>query len=214
MSWQRRPFWINGAEKWQAVVTGIIELHRLQRPVLVGTRSVSASEILSRMLLAEQIEHQVLNAKSDKDEAVIIAGAGEPGRVTIATNMAGRGTDIHLHDAVRRADGLHVILTERHEVGRIDRQLFGRCGRQGDPGSYEALVSIADPLLDSSRSSRLLILARRFCRPRAGWWQTLSRQAMLRTQRKIERHYARIRRRLFKQDRQRSTLLSFSGRPD
>lgn len=204
----------NVESKWEAVAARIAELHHQQRPVLVGTRSVAASEFLSNLLQLLGIEHQVLNAKCDKDEAVIVARAGEPGRVTIATNMAGRGTDIHLHDAVRSQEGLHVILTERHEAGRIDRQLFGRCGRQGDPGSHEAMVAIDDPLLATRHASRLLPLVRRFCRPRAAWWQFLARQAIRRTQRRIERYYVGIRRRLFDQDRQRTTLLSFSGRPD
>lgn len=204
----------NVNSKWQAVVARITELHQQQRPVLVGTRSVAASETLSRLLQDQEIEHQVLNAKCDKEEAEIVARAGEPGRVTIATNMAGRGTDIHLQDEVRKREGLHVILTERHEAGRIDRQLFGRCGRQGDPGSHEAMVAIDDPLLATRHASWLLPLARRFCRPEADWWQYLARQAIRRTQRKIERYYGGIRRRLFDQDRQRTTLLSFSGRPD
>src|SRR5205823_2244814 len=116
----------------------------LRRPVLIGTRSIATSELLSSMLFAERIEHVVLNAHHDRDEADIIARAGEPGRVTVATNMAGRGTDIKLGSGVAALGGLHVILTEFHEAARIDRQLIGRGGRQGDPGSYEVMASLDD----------------------------------------------------------------------
>ena len=117
-----------------------------RRPVLIGTRSVEASEELSAVLARRGIDHALLNAKQDKEEAEVIARAGEPARVTVATNMAGRGTDICLGAGVAENGGLHVILTEYHESRRIDRQLFGRCGRQGDPGSCEAIVSLEDEI--------------------------------------------------------------------
>jgi preprotein translocase subunit SecA len=134
-------------EKWQAVadVTARIAQGQ-QRPVLIGTRSVEASEQLSAVLAQRGIVHALLNAKQDQSEAGIIAGAGAAGRVTVATNMAGRGTDIHLAPDVAGRGGLHVILTEYHESQRVDRQLFGRCARQGDPGSCEAIVSLDDAL--------------------------------------------------------------------
>lgn len=134
-------------EKWTAVVDDIAEVHRAGRPVLVGTRSVRASEDLSRRLTAAGMEHQVLNAVRHHEEALIVSCAGQAGRITIATNMAGRGTDIKLVPGVAEAGGLHVLATERHESGRIDRQLFGRCARQGDPGSACAFVSAEDELL-------------------------------------------------------------------
>ncbi|HEX6364450.1 MAG TPA: hypothetical protein VFZ93_15945, partial [Albitalea sp.] len=137
----------DAASKWQAVADAVErEAVRAGRPVLVGTRTVKASEELSAVLHARGIEHFVLNAKQDKDEAMIVSRAGEPGRVTVATNMAGRGTDIALGDGVAGRGGLHVILTEFHESRRIDRQLYGRSARQGDPGSNEAIVALDDDL--------------------------------------------------------------------
>jgi preprotein translocase subunit SecA len=155
-----------------------------------------------------------LNAKRDAEEAEIVAMAGGSQRVTIATNMAGRGTDIKLAQGVPDTGGLHVILTERHEAGRIDRQLFGRCGRQGDPGSHEAFVSIDDPMLITRHASWLLLLVRRLPGTGSKWWQKIAGWGILRTQKRVETHYAGIRNRLLKQDLQRTALLSFSGRPD
>ena len=137
----------SAAEKWAAVVASV-RRHAVDggRPVLVGTRTVRASEELSARLATAGIEHVVLNAKQDGDEAAVIAMAGRRGGVTVATNMAGRGTDIELGAGVVDAGGLHVILTEYHESPRIDRQLFGRAARQGDPGSGEAIVALDDEL--------------------------------------------------------------------
>jgi preprotein translocase subunit SecA len=134
-------------EKWNAVVAEITEVHAQGRPILVGTRSVRASELLAERLQALELEHVVLNARNHEQEAQIIASAGEPGRITIATNMAGRGTDVRLGKGVVELGGLHIVATERHESGRIDRQLFGRSGRQGDPGSAQAFVSTEDELI-------------------------------------------------------------------
>ncbi len=133
--------------KWAAVAAEIQRLHATGRPLLVGTRSVLASERLAGMLGQRGLETRVLNATRLRDEAVIVATAGEPGRITIATNMAGRGTDIRLGHGVAGIGGLHVMATERHESGRVDRQLFGRSARQGDPGSAQAFVSVEDELL-------------------------------------------------------------------
>ena len=132
--------------RWEATAARAMELASQGRAVLIGTRSVLASEELSAVLTRLHQLHQVLNALQDHHEAEIVAMAGQPGRVTVATNMAGRGTDIDLDAKVRPAGGLHVILTEFHESRRIDRQLYGRAGRQGDPGSCEALVSLEDEL--------------------------------------------------------------------
>ncbi len=132
--------------KWVAILAEIKAVHEQGRPVLVGTRSVEASEMLSRLLVRSGLTHQVLNAVRHAEEASIVAGAGERGRITVATNMAGRGTDIKLGAGVEALGGLHVIATERHESSRIDRQLFGRAARQGDPGSAVAFVSLEDEL--------------------------------------------------------------------
>jgi preprotein translocase subunit SecA len=134
-------------EKYNAVINEIRECHARQQPVLVGTVSVEASELLSRMLKREKIPHNVLNAKFHMQEAEIVQRAGQPGTVTISTNMAGRGTDIKLGEGVADRGGLYVLGTERHEARRIDRQLRGRCARQGDPGASRFYVSFEDDLM-------------------------------------------------------------------
>ena len=135
--------------KWQAVVQRVRELVGAGRPVLVGTRSVAASEELARRLAAERVAYRLLNARQDREEAEIVARAGEPGCVTVATNMAGRGTDIKLAPGIAELGGLHVIATELNDSARIDRQLFGRCARQGDAGSCEAILAIEEDLVAS-----------------------------------------------------------------
>ncbi|MEC0228620.1 preprotein translocase subunit SecA [Paenibacillus alba] len=133
--------------KFRAVVEQIVERHKLNQPVLVGTVSIENSEVLSDMLKKKGVQHKVLNAKYHAEEAEIVARAGQPGSVTIATNMAGRGTDIVLGEGVHEAGGLHIIGTERHESRRIDNQLRGRAGRQGDPGSSQFYLSLEDELM-------------------------------------------------------------------
>ncbi len=133
-------------EKWRTIVEEIRRIHETGRPLLIGTRSVGASEHVSAMLSAEQLDHDVLNAVYLSKEAQITAAAGGRGHITVATNMAGRGTDIKLGRGVADLGGLHVIATERHEARRIDRQLYGRAARQGDPGSAQAIVSLEDEL--------------------------------------------------------------------
>lgn len=133
--------------KWAAVVDEAVALHIQGRPVLIGTRSIDKSQHLSCLLTQRGIEHQVLNAYQVKKEAAIIAQAGRRAVVTVATNMAGRGTDIRLGEGVAALGGLHVILTEMHDSARLDRQLIGRCGRQGDPGSYRKFLALDDELL-------------------------------------------------------------------
>ena len=142
-------------EKYKAVIDEVERLIGIGRPVLVGTTSVETSELLSKMLKMKHIEHSVLNAKLHQKEAEIVAHAGEPGHVTIATNMAGRGTDIKLKGGVREAGGLAIIGTERHESRRVDRQLRGRAGRQGDPGSSLFFVSLEDDLMRIFGSDRI-----------------------------------------------------------
>ena len=133
-------------ERWQAVAARAQAVAEEGRAVLVGTRSVEASELLSELLAARGVAHTVLNARQDKEEADAVGQAGQAGRITVATNMAGRGTDIKLAPDVEARGGLHVILTEFHESARVDRQLFGRSARQGNPGSVEAIVSLGDEL--------------------------------------------------------------------
>lgn len=141
--------------KYKAITDEIVNLHKKGRPVLVGTVSVEVSEVLSRMLQRMGIEHNVLNAKRHQQEAEIVAHAGQAGAVTIATNMAGRGTDIKLGPGVVEKDGLHILGTERHEARRIDRQLRGRSGRQGDPGSSQFFLSLEDDLMRLFGSDRI-----------------------------------------------------------
>ncbi|NOQ52344.1 MAG: prepilin peptidase [Desulfuromonadaceae bacterium] len=199
-------------QKWQAVVAEICRLHHLGRPLLVGTRSVAASEHLSALVRQAGLEHQVLNAKQDADEADIVSAAGIAASITIATNMAGRGTDIVLGEGVRQIGGLHVIATERHEAARIDRQLAGRCGRQGDPGSYQAILSLEDPLLDGARGGLIAQLLKGMDFSNLGVMQPLARRAISQAQVSVEKYHARIRRELFRQDQQQGNLLSFSGK--
>lgn len=182
----------NEESKFTAVVKEITELNRQGRPVLVGTRSVSHSERLSEKLSLAGIEHQVLNARQHEQEAMIVERAGEKGRVTIATNMAGRGTDIKPTAEALGAGGLHVLGTERHEAARIDRQLVGRSGRQGDPGSAQFYLALDDELLEGLGHSRKHALEAKG--QKAGLDLTRSWQRfahLFRTaQRKIEqRHY-------------------------
>ena len=137
-------------QKWQAIVEEVVTIHQTGRPVLIGTRSIDKSELLSRLLVEKSIEHQVLNARNLPIEAEIVASAGQMHRVTVATNMAGRGTDIKVDEDALEVGGLHVICTEMHESARIDRQLIGRCGRQGDVGSFRQFMALEDDLLKIS----------------------------------------------------------------
>jgi len=145
----------NRQAKWARLLQEVIRVYRTGRPILIGTRSIRDSEHLSGLLGAEHLEHQVLNAVRHTEEAQIVAQAGQGGRITVATNMAGRGTDIKLGRGIAELGGLHVIAAERNESGRIDRQLFGRCARQGDPGSAQAVVSLDDEFV--SRYASLLV---------------------------------------------------------
>jgi len=142
-------------EKFKAVIREIVEIHNLGRPILAGTVSIDKSERLSKLLKKENIEHNVLNAKNHEREAEIVAQAGQEKRVTISTNMAGRGTDIVLGEGLAELGGLHVIGTERHESRRIDNQLRGRSGRQGDPGSSRFFLSLEDDLMRLFGSDRI-----------------------------------------------------------
>ncbi len=200
--------------KWAAIVEAVRRRHGEGRPVLVGTRSVAASEHLSGLLSAAGLPHQVLSARQDQEEAKIIANAGERGRITVATNMAGRGTDIRLGPGVADLGGLHVLATERHDARRIDRQLFGRGGRQGDPGSFEAIVSLEDEIVQDlfgGAAARLARLPARGGKALPGW---LAAPLLGVAQRTAERHHARTRRELLRVDDHLSDLLAFTGRPE
>jgi preprotein translocase subunit SecA len=202
-------------QKWTGILKTISDMHRKGRPVLVGTRSVEASEHLSRLMEDVGMDHKVLNARQDKEEAEIIAQAGQGSRITVATNMAGRGTDILLGSGVADLKGLHVIATERHEAGRIDRQLFGRCGRQGDPGSCEAIVSFEDELIDVYTSKLLRWLAIAFLKnPGSMLTRWFGKVIFHRAQRAAERQHSRMRHDLLKFDEQISDSLAFTGRPE
>lgn len=213
---QRLPelVYLTAREKWTAVVNAVRNLHALGRPVLVGTNSVAASEHLSEMLSAQGLQHQVLNARQDQEEAEVIAKAGEAGRITVATNMAGRGTDIRLAPGVPEKGGLHVLATERHDARRIDRQLFGRCGRQGDPGSFQVIVSLEDELLHGHFKKHAVWLRRLFPKRDAPLPEWLGGTIVGIAQRAAERHHARIRRDLLRVDEQLSDMLAFTGRSE
>jgi len=204
--------YVSADAKWNAVADSVERMTALARPVLVGTRSVADSEHLSAVFDGRGIGHVVLNARQDSSEAAIVADAGRAGQVTIATNMAGRGTDIHLTDEARASGGLHVILTEFHESPRIDRQLYGRCARQGDPGSYEAIVSLQDQIFLHNAGTMARQLRVRFRSDDAALprW----RAALLRTlaQAAAERKSAQARRATQEQDRKRDASLGFAGR--
>lgn len=188
-------------EKYNAVAQEIQTLTELGRPVLVGTTSVEISELLSRMLKLRGIKHNVLNAKLHQKEADIVAEAGRPGQVTIATNMAGRGTDIKLTEEVINAGGLAIIGTERHESRRVDRQLRGRAGRQGDPGSSQFFVSLEDPLMRLFASERISnIMVKMGVEDGEVMQHSMLTKSIERAQRKVEENNFGIRKRLLEYD--------------
>lgn len=197
--------------KWRTVIERVTELNGTGRPILIGTSSIAASETLSALLTEAGLTHRILNAHQDGDEAAIIELAGQRGRITVATNMAGRGTDIRLGAGVAELGGLHVILTERHDAARIDRQLIGRCARQGDPGSYEMILSLQDSVLGMEG---LLgrVGSHLAHRP---WLRRCFGSTLLRlVQRRLERTHARRRKHLRNMDVRVDRRLAFTGRSD
>jgi preprotein translocase subunit SecA len=182
----------SGELRWQAVARRAVEMAAQGRPVLVGTRSVEASEMLAALFAEQGVEHAVLNARQDKDEAEAVGHAGAPGKITVATNMAGRGTDIKLDSEAEAAGGLHVILTEFHESARVDRQLFGRCARQGNPGTTEAVVSIDDELFVRFAPALVRRLVKAAVRDERGAGRVL-RHYVTWLQGRAEKHYRRQR---------------------
>jgi preprotein translocase subunit SecA len=196
--------------KFDAVVKEVVRLREQGRSILIGTRSVEKSEKLSTLLHEVGIEHQVLNARQHEREAQIVALAGQRGRVTIATNMAGRGTDIKPDPDVVEAGGLHVLGTERHEARRIDRQLAGRSGRQGDPGSCQFFLALDDELLEGCGPDRQESLRLRGVRGGNADWQKYQ-PVFLRAQRRMERRHRRQRVDLMLYEKQRQEVLKDLG---
>lgn len=194
--------------RWDAVAAAAARRAEAGQPILIGTRSVAASEEVSRRLKAKGRAHTVLNARQDRNEAEIVAQAGQAGRITVATNMAGRGADIRLGSNVAECGGLHVIMTEYHESPRIDRQLIGRAARQGDPGSWEAIVSLDDTLFDV-HAPRLVHLVRALGLVR---WRFTPRLLRLASQGMAERKHARERRAVLRAERQSARILAFAGK--
>ena len=211
---RRRPtrVFAGAEERWQAIVAEVADCHRRGQPVLVGTRSIHATEHVGSLLVAAGIPHQVLNAKENAAEADVVACAGRRGQVTIATNMAGRGTDIKLGEGVVELGGLFVILSEGHDNTRVDRQLAGRCARQGDPGGWQAMVSLDDEVMRivpaGVRRGLAWMLARRRAGPAAMW---CARAVYRMAQMEISRRHRGERRRLLQADYHARQSLSFSG---
>jgi len=198
-------------EKWAAVAARIAEMHAEGRPVLVGTRTVADSERLGGILTAAGLRCRILNAVQDDAEAEIIAEAGQVGRITVATNMAGRGTDIRLGEGVAELGGLHVIATAHHDAGRIDRQLSGRAGRQGDPGSCETFASLGDEILDAHPARALGLLGRSWADPGTMLGRWVARRLVLGSQCSAERRHYLARRDLLRFDESLDATLAFSG---
>ena len=198
-------------QKWDAVTEDIIRWHATGRPVLIGTRNVKVSEHLASMLEEQGFEFNLLNAVRHKEEARIVAAAGEMGRITIATNMAGRGTDIKLGRGVAELGGLHVIATERHESSRIDRQLFGRCARQGDAGSAQAYMSTEDELIERFVPAPLRKRLTSAVVNKMPGSHQLAKKALAHAQNAAQRLAYRQRRSVLKMDTWLEEALSFTG---
>ena len=194
----------NLEDKFRRIVAEVQELHALGRPVLIGTRSIDKSERLSQLLVEAGLPHTVLNARQIEREAEIVAQAGQRGQITVSTNMAGRGTDIKLGPEVSELGGLHVICTELHDSARIDRQLVGRCGRQGDPGTWRQYVGLDDDILVSGFGpKRAAGIARRLA-PFVGTSSERAVNVFKRAQRRVEARHVRQRRLLEYVERQRA----------
>jgi preprotein translocase subunit SecA len=196
------------AALWEGVAQRVVEVNRSCRPVLVGTDSVADSEALSQRLAARGVKHAVLNARHDEAEALVVARAGQRGAITIATNMAGRGTDIRLGSGVAAFGGLHVLCCQLNPARRIDRQLAGRCARQGDPGSVETWLAADAPLFKQALPAilRRLIAARAATLP-----SPLVRVLAATVQRLAERRHLQERKRLLQQEKTLDRRLSFGG---
>jgi len=202
----------NAEQKWQAFIEKINHCHQRGQPILIGTNTVADSEKVSAILTKNKLPHQILNALQDQQEAEIIAVAGQLNAITVATNMAGRGTDIALGEGVETLGGLHVIATERNDARRIDRQLYGRCARQGDPGGAEAFMSLQDENLADFYPTAMLKTIAWFCRnnnPLPDW---LGKIILTLPQKWTEHKHFRLRCLLIQQDKQQTKTLSFTGK--
>ncbi|MBI3898164.1 MAG: prepilin peptidase [Gammaproteobacteria bacterium] len=199
------------ADKWPAIVQAIQREHAAGRPVLVGTRTLVESEQLSALLNSAGVVHQILNARQDADEAAIVARAGQTAQVTIATNMAGRGTDIVLAEQVSARGGLHVILCAPNDSRRVDRQLIGRCARQGDPGSYEVFGSLEDDVIRLQLGNWPRWFTRRTVSMIPTW---LGAGFVWLAQQLAEHRHRRARRALLRDDERRDERMAFSGRAE
>ena len=192
------------------MVEDTLKQHALHRPVLIGTRSIDKSEHLAELLVAQGVEPVILNARHVAQEAEIVAAAGQQGKVTVATNMAGRGTDIKLEDGVREIGGLHVICTELHEAQRIDRQLIGRCGRQGDPGTYRQFLALDDEILllgyGPKKADKLKLVGEKSTGPIRSM-ESLFRKA----QRRVERRHFRDRKIMLYHEKERQKVQQQMG---
>jgi len=204
-------FFLEEEDKWQAIISEIEKVHLTGRPILVGTRSVLASERLGQWLIQRGLEPKILNATRLKEEAELIAMAGERGRIVIATNMAGRGTDIKLGRGTGELGGLHVIATERHESGRVDRQLFGRAARQGDPGSAQAFISAEDELPRKFAGKSILKVVEETWRRGVKGKVTIAEKAIRLAQRRAERLAFKQRKEVLRSDLWMDEALSFTG---
>jgi preprotein translocase subunit SecA len=199
-------------EKWKVIVEAIEDIHRTGCPVLVGTRSVQSSQRLSRLLESRKLPHQVLNAIHHRREAEIVAGAGRRGKLTVATNMAGRGTDIKLGRGVAELGGLHVLSAELNESARIDRQLFGRAARQGDPGSARAIVSLEDEYVCRYAEKAASLLRKGHDGPGGRLWNKLAGGSFRIAQLRAERHALKQRKTVLRTDNWLDEHLGFAGR--
>ncbi|MFK7736175.1 MAG: preprotein translocase subunit SecA [Pirellulaceae bacterium] len=192
-------------QKFEAIVEEVSEFHAKGRPILIGTRSIDKSALLAELLAKANIECQILNANEVEREAEIVGEAGKQGRVTVATNMAGRGTDIKLENNIREIGGMHVICTELHDAARIDRQLIGRCGRQGDPGTYRQYLSLDDEILRSGYGMEKAEQLSHMGENKPGPFHSMA-GLLRKAQRKVERKHFRDRMMLMHHEKERTKL--------
>lgn len=205
-------YFANRQAKWEAIAKEVHKLHNQGRPVLLGTGSVEASEQLSAYLKKAGVPFQILNAKEHAEEAQIIERAGQKGSVTIATNMAGRGTDIKLGRGVADLGGLHVVAAERMESSRVDRQLQGRAGRQGDPGSAQTFVSLEDDLLCTHHARPTLRQCSNALRSRSPGGKAMAQLLTSQAQKAQEKKQRQQRESIMQMDKWLEESLSFTGR--
>ena len=198
-------------EKWLRVAEIVRELVARGQAVLIGTNSVASSEVISQVLDDANIEHKVLNARQDKEEAEIVSGAGQPGAVMVSTSMAGRGTDIKLDNATRQAGGLHVVITELQDATRIDRQLAGRGARQGDPGYVSEVLSLQDQMIKKMSGLILKKFINSLHSSKLPLPHKLGHLIQLRCQKRLEKSHYRQRIQMIKVDTQRQRTLAFTG---